>query len=158
MHKIEKDSESMMKICFCFLDPIFQFLFCLSFSIEFFLVQLFVLLCLFVLFFKLPHKFWVFLFQLKILFCDWLKVKVFGVQSMPFKVLLVFVWSAERVDLDVSFTFGIQWNVCADVTEVCWKIIVIVSVGKLLKSEFLVFGHLLVCLFCHVFKIIIILN
>ena len=133
-------------------------MFCYPFPIQFALIQLFVLFCFLLFYLILFKKFIVIGFQFLVLLGHVLELQCPCIMVVMFKIFLIFIRRAKRVDSDVPFTFGEHRDVTAGIAEMSWEVIIVMSIGKFLESEFLILCEFFMSLFVHVFKIIIILN
>ena len=137
-------------------------MFCYPFPIQFALIQLFVFFCFLLFYLILFKKFIVLGFQFLVLLGNVLELQSPCIMVVMFKIFLIFIRRAKRVDSDVPFTFGehrdVTANTTADIAEMSWEVIIVMSIGKFLESEFLILCEFFMSLFVHVFKIIIILN
>ncbi len=73
-----------------------------------------------------------------------------------FKIFLIFIRRAKRVDSDIPFTFSEHWNVTTDITKMSRKVIIVIPIGKFQESEFLILCKFFRSMVIHVLKIMII--
>ncbi len=87
---------------------------------------------------------------------DVLKLQNFLIMVGYFKIFLIFIRRAKRVDSDIPFTFSERWYVTTDITKMSRKVIIIMPIGKFQESKFLILCQFFGSIVIHVLKIIII--